>query len=291
MGMVDDLRLKVRRLFEQGEVCAVVGYGESRLKGKIRPLIIFDSESVGNLIWDERCNLNLASYLVREPLLDLMREAKRVGMVGKGCDLLSVSVLFQENKLKRDLVSLIGVTCKGIKDSAGSYLPKCIGCKVQIPQNCDIMIGPNEIEHLEGERYQDVLDFFKVDYKKRWDFWIAQFEKCIRCYACRESCPLCYCERCLVDKTTPQWVDKNPSISGNLFYHFMRAIHLAGRCVGCGECARACPLGIPVDLLTRAISYEIEKTYGYHSGIDVSAKPFLGSFSEEDPDVLLGGEQ
>ncbi|MGQ9603700.1 MAG: Fe-S oxidoreductase [bacterium] len=288
MAMIDDLRVEAKRLLENGEVWAVVGYTESQLKGKIRPLISFDPESAENLIWDGRCNINLAGYLVREPLSQLIKKGKRVGIVAKGCDLLSVSVLIQENKLKRDLVYIIGVACPGIKDDSGNYLAKCRGCQVQIPQTYDLLIGSPEITRIEGSRYHDVLEILKLDYNRRWDFWIDQFKKCIKCYACRQACPLCYCETCLTDKTVPQWVERNPSISGNLFFHFMRAMHLAGRCVGCGECARACPLGIPVDVLTRAISYEIEKAYGYYSGADTSAKPFLGSFSKDDPDDLTG---
>jgi ferredoxin len=33
----------------------------------------------------------------------------------------------------------------------------------------------------------------------------------------------------------------------------MRAMHLAARCVNCGDCFRACPLKIPLNLLTKRI--------------------------------------
>ena len=35
--------------------------------------------------------------------------------------------------------------------------------------------------------------------KERWEFWKEQLSKCIRCYACRSACPMCYCDECVVD--------------------------------------------------------------------------------------------
>lgn len=291
MGMIEDLRKHVSELLENGRISALIGYAESTLKGKVRPFILFDARSAHKLIWDGRCDINLASFLMKEPILDLIKEGKRIGIVVKGCDLLSISVLIQENKIDRDLVYVIGVACGGMKDKSGQFLPKCKGCTVQVPEGCDLLIGSPDVPKIEGARYQDVTNLLNLTYEERWNFWIDQFSKCIRCYACRQACPLCYCQRCLTDMTMPQWVDKDPSVSGNLFFHFMRALHLAGRCVGCGECARACPMGIPIDVLTRLLCYEIENNYGYLSGADASAKPFLGTFSEDDPDVSIGGDK
>ena len=86
---------------------------------------------------------------------------------------------------------------------------------------------------------------------QRWSFWEEELSRCVRCHACREVCPLCFCERCVADKTQPQWIESSPHGRGNLAWHLTRAMHLAGRCVGCGECTRACPAGIPLGLLNR----------------------------------------
>ena len=81
-----------------------------------------------------------------------------------------------------------------------------------------------------------------------------QSAKCIKCYACRGSCPMCGCEQCFTDKNQPQWFPTAADGPGNFSWHLMRAFHLAGRCVGCGACQDACPAGIPLDLLNAAMA-------------------------------------
>ncbi|NIM03303.1 coenzyme F420 hydrogenase, partial [bacterium] len=58
--------------------------------------------------------------------------------------------------------------------------------------------------------------------------------------------PLCYCSECITEKTMPQWIVSSPSLKGNTFWNVIRAFHLAGRCIDCGECERVCPVNIPL---------------------------------------------
>ena len=44
------------------------------------------------------------------------------------------------------------------------------------------------------------------------------FSTCIRCYACRDACPLCYCHVCFVDESMPQWVGKSQDRTDTLTY-------------------------------------------------------------------------
>ncbi|MBK9968974.1 MAG: 4Fe-4S dicluster domain-containing protein [Holophagales bacterium] len=65
---------------------------------------------------------------------------------------------------------------------------------------------------------------------------------------------MCFCERCVADKTQPQWVESSPHPRGNFAWHVTRALHQAGRCIDCGECERACPVDIPLGLLNRKLA-------------------------------------
>ena len=98
---------------------------------------------------------------------------------------------------------------------------------------------------------------------ERWAFWKSEFARCVKCYACRQVCPLCYCERCIADKNRPVTIDTSATLKGNFAWHVTRAFHLAARCVGCDECTRACPAGIDLGLLNLSLAEAAEENFGF----------------------------
>lgn len=112
---------------------------------------------------------------------------------------------------------------------------------------------------------------------QRWDFWTAEFERCLRCHACREDCPLCACTRCVSDKTRPRWIDASATPEGNWLWNVTRALHLGGRCVECGNCDAACPVGIPLLALTRHLNRVAEREWG-----EKAARSPLVTFRPDD---------
>jgi ferredoxin len=118
--------------------------------------------------------------------------------------------------------------------------------------------------------------------EQRWAFWMAEFDRCIKCYACREVCPHCFCTQCIAEKSMPQWLSVTSSPSGNFAWNLIRAFHLAGRCGGCMECARTCPVGIPLGLLNRKLVVEVEKAFGFKIGADPEARPPLTTYKTDD---------
>ena len=134
----------------------------------------------------------------------------------------------------------------------------------------------------------DVLSQYEaMDKEARWEFWKKEFDKCIRCYACRKACPMCYCDPCFIDQTKPKWGDKSPQSHGNLMYHLTRFHHLAGRCIDCGECSRACPVDIPLYLFHKKVAKECEEMFNQAAGMKIEDKPVLIDFRVEDSDKLL----
>ena len=64
--------------------------------------------------------------------------------------------------------------------------------------------------------------------EERWAYFQNILSPCIRCYACRNACPHCYCQECFVDTSGPQWVGKSIDPNDVFTFHLFRAFHMAG---------------------------------------------------------------
>ncbi len=121
---------------------------------------------------------------------------------------------------------------------------------------------------------------------ERAAFWENEFARCIRCKACRNVCPLCYCQnQCLLDTRVPKWAKERVDAGSNLWFHLIRAFHLAGRCTECGECARVCPVNIPVNLLPMKMNEELFELFGWRTGVSEDEKSPLMTFRLEEEKI------
>jgi len=127
----------------------------------------------------------------------------------------------------------------------------------------------------------------KMTREERWDFWQRELSRCVKCYACRQVCPLCYCKRCIVDKNRPTALDTSATLKGNFAWQITRAFHQAGRCVGCGECARVCPAGIDLHLLNQSLARAARESFHYEAGMDPETNPIIGSYSQDDKENFI----
>ena len=122
-----------------------------------------------------------------------------------------------------------------------------------------------------------LLDSMTLD--ERLAFWRGQMDRCLRCYACRNACPMCVCrDYCVSDSRDPHWMTQEDSPKEKLFFQTIHAMHLAGRCTGCGECQRACPVGIPILALRQQIARAVAQLFdGYQPGLNPDdVPPLLG---------------
>ncbi|MDJ0806903.1 MAG: 4Fe-4S dicluster domain-containing protein [Gammaproteobacteria bacterium] len=126
---------------------------------------------------------------------------------------------------------------------------------------------------------------------ERWAYWRSQLERCIRCHACRDACPLCYCENCILERHTPCWVKRSVNLPENTAYQLLRVMHLVGRCTACGECERACPVDLPLGLMMRKMENLVREYYGHRSGLDPSGEHLLSIFDPRDTTATARLEQ
>ncbi len=299
--MISQLQAKARELFKEKKVDLIVGYEKIPDGNQVTPCFIEKEKEVERLFWNEDCVYNLSRYLVEirreegEKLPSQSGEGsvpKIIGIVAKGCDVKSIIGLIQEKQVKREEVVIIGVECEGVRSQDGDEMisQKCRECQVHVPPEYDLLIKNREKMEDKGKEKDLLLEIGKIEAKsieERWQYWQAEFSRCIRCYACRQICPLCFCKECITDKTLPQWISPSPSSSANTVWNLIRAFHLAGRCIGCGECERACPVNIPLAKLNKKLEKEIKQMFGYEAGLDPNSKPPLADFRQDDPQEFI----
>ena len=295
-AVTDAIRSEAERLLAAGEVSTIIGYAAARRKGSAQPIIISDAAAAEKLIFTPACVNNLAVYLTKAKK-DIPKKGK-IGIVVKGCDLKAVVGLMGEAQLKREDLYLIGVPCAGVLAStvqpsteltADSIAPKCTECDARLPSGCDYVPNvqlPSQTQ-LEGKYAAEIARLDALTQVERWAYWKEQFAKCIKCYACRQVCPFCFCEQCLCDRNKPQMVESTPRPAGNTAWHIVRAMHLAGRCAGCAECERVCPMDIPLNLLNRKMARELKELYAYEAGFEVNDKGPLTMFTEKDDQSFI----
>jgi ferredoxin len=309
--MQNELIQKARELLETGQVKLVIGYEAGSVPFKSTPLFADTPEEAERLVWNPTCVNNLAVYLPQAV------SRGKVAVVVKPCDVKSVVELIRENQIKRDDVMTIVVPCPGVlnpdalktvdlrdlrsiawnadgitmttgKGENGisrekAFLAKCLRCDVVEPAIVDLAIGSPATRDA-ADNLADIREYEKLSPAERRAFWTGHFSRCIRCYACRSACPGCYCRECFVDKPAQMWASKATDPVANWFFHMTRMMHIAGRCTGCGECERACPMNIPLSLMSRRMAIDVKEMFGSVAGSDQDALPVLGAFEAHDPD-------
>jgi formate dehydrogenase subunit beta len=276
-SITESLQRAALELLSDFNVAVVIGYGRERESPFSHPEFVRKPEDVERLVFDDRCFGNLAVYLSK----DTIRCMGKIAIVVKGCDLSAVNVLLREHIVKREDIVLIGVPCTGQGDPLSH---KCSVCEQRNPQGCDIVVGePVEQPQINTEqKYSEAANIDAKSIEERWEFWSGQLSKCIRCYACRNVCPLCYCKRCIIEKTIPQWIETSAHLRGNVAWNVARAFHLTGRCVGCGECERACPMDIPLSAINQKMAQLMDEWFDFQSGLSSDEKAPFTTFSVDD---------
>ena len=297
--MIESLRSKSKELLENGTVALVIGYADGSKKGKTKPFFAYSSEDCDKLIFSHECVNNLTIYLTRK--FTFMKKGK-VAIVAKGCDVKTINVLIQENQFKRDDVIILGVACDGVvgKDvvhdgeelQADKKSIKCITCDVKTPGDYDHRFGEEikseALEPMTGGIYDEVKKVKEMSWSDRWKYWMDHFERCIKCYACKKVCPLCYCDVCITEKSRPQWIETSAHSRGNYAWNIKRAMDLAGRCTFCGECDRSCPADIPLNIINQELAMTVYDSFeSYTAGYQTDVTPPFVSFKEEDKEDFI----
>ena len=197
------------------------------------------------------------------------------------------------SQVKRRGGTLLLCGKKGEQEAAASdYLyEKCLACRHPNPVVYDELMADLQTEpDNTAARFAKVEEMEAMTPEARFAFWQTEFAKCIRCNACRNICPACSCEKCIFDNHDSGVAAKaNEDSCEEAFFHLIRAYHVAGRCVDCGECSRVCPQSIPLQLLNRKLIKDINALYGeYEAGLEPQGAAPLTAYRLDDEDPFDG---
>lgn len=275
-----EIRQAAKKLLDEGKVELVIGFENGTIPSRSTPCFVRKAADADKLVWTNMCENNLAKYLPGRK--------EKIGIIAKGCDTRAIVGLIQEKQVEREKLFIIGVPCEGMTDrDSGELSETCKTCAHPNPVIYDVLIGDKVKEGGTSAHFASVKEFAKKSSEERWQYITDQLSKCIRCYGCRNSCPFCYCRECFVDCTKPQWIGKTIDVTDTQLFHMTRALHVAGRCVSCGACEKACPMGIDLRVLNKKLEEEVAEQFGYETGLNLDSIPPMTAFKPDDPEEFI----
>jgi len=307
----EKIREIAKKLLEEGTVDVFIGYKKGSVPMMNEPVLISDPADVDKLHWDSNCGLNLCNYLTGRK--------DRIGILATGCNSRNIVTHVIENQIPRENLHIVGVPCTGVishravkravknreitevvENPGGETFSvkgpgyeetfnkaeflqlNCAVCTHRNPVEFDSIVAEKVPEQENVEAYKDVEKIESMPPGERQAFFRRTISNCIRCYACRNACPLCYCPTCFVDESKPQWVGKSIDPVDTMTFHFLRAYHCAGRCTDCGACERVCPVGIPVRQFTKKLNKDALELFEWEAGLDLEKRPPLDVYKVDD---------
>ena len=121
--------------------------------------------------------------------------------------------------------------------------------------------------------------------EEKFDYWWGHFDQCIKCYGCRDACPICYCKDCILE--ADRGVVTPGEVPPDSMFPMIRIAHVMDSCVNCGQCQDVCPANIPIARLTFMLNKELYNIFTYQPGVDIESRPPLRTYT--DAELTIAG--
>jgi len=118
----------------------------------------------------------------------------------------------------------------------------------------------------KGAAAAELRKVHKMSLEQRLAYWRYHMSKCIKCYGCRDVCPVFVdSEFRMEDWARPGYLPPDAPL-----YHLARAYYIARRCTNCGFCEDTCPGRLPLRTLVDLIRHEDpEDLFAFVPGLTV----------------------
>ena len=248
---------EVKRWLEDGKINVFLGYKEVDNHPLPYCFTKDQLEDVDDLV------LSPARYALEKIATHIaaVEPGIKIGMLARDCNQRALNVLYIWNQLDPDNISTLNANC------CPSRLKKHGDCSYLEPEPAGFYKKQVGLDNNQAPEAVEVYD-----QTERLDRWMYEFQKCIKCYGCRNICPVCFCKECSLEH--PDLVGTGALLPDVPVFHMVRAVHMAGRCIDCGLCEDACPMDIPLRLLYRKVNEIVVDVFDYETGTSAELPPF-----------------
>ena len=263
--MIDKIKMEIRKLFDSGRIEGFLGLRE--VNGHVGPHLFTGSADLEGLDLGDHKAPGDSRYPLGKVLVTITRKYPNAtfGMLSRGCDERALKMLFSQNQLDPEKIVSVGIACP-------QELADACECMKPFPDN---FVAGTPAEP-RGFKSVAVMDEIGLD--QRFKSWLGEFAKCVKCYGCRDVCPMCYCPECTLSGRNLIDVGSLPGESP--IFHLTRALHMAGRCIDCGLCSQACPADIPLRTLYKKVADIVEEEYQFRPGFSEGTAPSVNISGE-----------
>ena len=267
---MEEMKEKVRRLLEEGVISGFLGLKLEYGHPAPHLFTLSDPKAL------ELLTVGDARYPLDKILLKIVAShpAETFGVMVRGCDQRSFLELAKENQISLEKVLFCGVACP-------EELARQCGCPTPYPSQVDYGQPVRGVE-ATGR----VAELEQMQEGERLRFWSQQFGKCLKCFGCRNICPVCYCPHCTLEDTSLVLGGVVPAEFP--LFHLIKAMHMTGRCIDCGLCEEACPVGIPLRSIYRRMNQVMQDLFSYLPGRGIDEKSPLGVLEETQAASVSG---
>lgn len=127
---------------------------------------------------------------------------------------------------------------------------------------------------------KDFASLKEMSSDERHNYWSEQFSRCIKCYGCRDACPICYCKHCYLE--ADRGLVAGGEVPPDIIFPMVRSFHVMDSCVNCGQCQDACTMELPLSRLIFMLNRELVSIFNYEPGMDVEQLPPLKTVPDQE---------